>query len=122
MSPTRELAMQIQKVVLALGDYMSVQCHACIGGISVTEDIRKLEAGQQIISGTPGRVYDMIQRRHLRTRAIKLLILDEADEMLNQGFSEQIYNVYRHLPPATQVCMYVCIIEVMFVVCLYFCL
>lgn len=106
LSPTRELAMQIQKVCLALGDYMSVQCHACIGGVSVAEDIRKLEAGQQIISGTPGRVYDMIQRKHLRTRGIRLLILDEADEMLNQGFSEQIYNVYRYLPPATQVCLF----------------
>lgn len=106
MSPTRELALQIQKVVLALGDFMSVQCHACIGGLSVTEDIRKLEMGQHIVSGTPGRVHDMIQKRHLRTKAIKLLVLDEADEMLNQGFSKQIYNVYRYLPPATQVCLF----------------
>ena len=46
---------------------------------------------------------DMIRRRTLRTRSIKLLILDEADEMLNKGFKEQIYDVYRYLPPATQV-------------------
>jgi ATP-dependent RNA helicase len=44
----------------------------------------------------------MIQRRNLRTRAVKMLILDESDEMLNQGFKEQIYDVYRHLPPETQ--------------------
>ncbi|KAK7061869.1 P-loop containing nucleoside triphosphate hydrolase protein [Favolaschia claudopus] len=56
LSPTRELATQIQSVVLALGDYMNVQCHACIGGTSIGEDIRKLEYGQHVVSGTPGRV------------------------------------------------------------------
>jgi len=103
LSPTRELAQQIQKVALALGDFMSVQVHACIGGKSVGEDIRKLEYGQHIVSGTPGRVFDMISRRSLRTRNIKMLVLDEADEMLGKGFKEQIYDVYRYLPPATQV-------------------
>lgn len=103
LSPTRELAQQIKSVVLALGDYMNVQCHACIGGTSVGEDIKKLDHGQHVVSGTPGRVFDMIRRRTLRTRNIKMLVLDEADEMLNQGFKEQIYDVYRHLPPNTQV-------------------
>jgi len=103
LSPTRELATQIQSVVMALGDYMNVQCHACIGGTNVGEDIRKLEYGQHIVSGTPGRVADMIRRRFLRTRHIKMLVLDEADELLNRGFREQIYDVYRYLPPATQV-------------------
>ena len=103
LSPTRELAQQIQKVILALGNHMSVQCHACIGGTSVGEDIRKLDYGQHIVSGTPGRVFDMIRRRNLRTANIKMLILDEADEMLNAGFTEQIYDVYRHLPHGCQV-------------------
>ncbi|KAI5747439.1 hypothetical protein M8J77_014562 [Diaphorina citri] len=103
LSPTRELAVQIQKVVLALGDFMNVQCHACIGGTNLSEDLRKLDYGQHVVSGTPGRVFDMIRRRVLRTRNIKMLVLDEADEMLNKGFKEQIYDVYRYLPPATQV-------------------
>jgi ATP-dependent RNA helicase len=103
LSPTRELAEQSQKVILALGDYMNVQCHACIGGKSVSEDIRRLDYGVQIVSGTPGRVYDMIRRRHLRTRNIQMLVIDEADEMLNKGFKEQIYDIYRYLPPSTQV-------------------
>ena len=103
LSPTRELATQIQSVVLALGDYMNVQCHACIGGTSIGEDIRKLEYGQHIVSGTPGRVFDMIRRRHLRTKNIKMLIMDESDELLNMGFKDQIYDIYRYLPPATQV-------------------
>lgn len=99
LSPTRELACQIQSVVLALGDYMNVQCHACIGGTSIGEDIRKLDYGQHVVSGTPGRVFDMIRRKNLRTRHIKMLVLDEADEMLSRGFREQIYDVYRYLPP-----------------------
>uniref|UniRef100_A0A8D3E873 RNA helicase n=1 Tax=Scophthalmus maximus TaxID=52904 RepID=A0A8D3E873_SCOMX len=78
LAPTRELAGQIQKVLLALGDYMNVQCHACIGGTNVGEDIRKLDYGQHVVAGTPGRVFDMIRRRSLRTRAIKMLVLDEA--------------------------------------------
>jgi len=103
LCPTRELAQQVQKVILALGDYMNVQAHVCIGGTNVGEDIRKLDFGQHVVVGTPGRTFDMIRRRNLRTRNIKLLILDEADEMLNRGFKEQIYDVYRYLPPATQV-------------------
>ena len=103
LSPTRELAVQIQKVVLALGDYMNVQCHACIGGTNLGEDIRKLDYGQHVVSGTPGRVFDMIRRRTLRTRGIKVLILDEADEMLSRGFKDQIYDVFRTLNPNIQV-------------------
>jgi ATP-dependent RNA helicase len=103
LSPTRELAEQTQKVCLALGDYMNVQCHACIGGKSIGEDIRRLDYGVQIVSGTPGRVFDMVQRRNLRTRDLKMLVIDEADEMLNRGFKEQIYDIYRYLPPSIQV-------------------
>ncbi|KAM7324830.1 hypothetical protein ACRRTK_017135 [Alexandromys fortis] len=103
LAPTRELAVQIQKGLLALGDYMNVQCHTCIGGTNVGEDIWQLDYGQHVVAGTPGHVFDMVRHRSLRTRAIKMLVLDEADEMLNKGFKEQIYDVYRHLPPATQV-------------------
>ncbi|KAJ8747824.1 hypothetical protein K2173_012413 [Erythroxylum novogranatense] len=103
LSPTRELAAQTEKVILAIGDYINIQAHACIGGKSVGEDIRKLEFGVQVVSGTPGRVCDMIKRRTLRTRAIKLLVLDESDEMLSRGFKDQIYDVYRYLPPELQV-------------------
>jgi ATP-dependent RNA helicase len=103
LSPTRELAEQTQKVILALGDFMNVQCHACIGGKSIGEDIRRLDYGVQVVSGTPGRVYDMIKRRNLVTKNIKMLVIDEADEMLNKGFKEQIYDIYRYLPPTTQV-------------------
>ncbi len=95
LSPTRELAEQSQKVMLALGDWMRVQVHVCIGGRSLGEDIKRLETGVQCVSGTPGRVFDMIKRRHLKTRSLKMFVLDEADEMLNRGFKEQIYDIYR---------------------------
>jgi ATP-dependent RNA helicase len=103
LAPTRELAQQIQSVLLALGDYLNVQVHACIGGTKVGEDVKKLDYGQHVVAGTPGRVYDMIKRRNLRTKNIKMLVLDEADEMLSRGFKEQIYDIYRHLPPQTQI-------------------
>ena len=91
MAPTRELAVQIEKGLLALGDYMNVQCHACIGGTNVGEDIPKLDYGQHVVAGTPGRVFDMIHRRSLRRRAIKMLVLDEADEMLNKSKGTRIF-------------------------------
>jgi translation initiation factor 4A len=83
LAPTRELAQQIQKVVVAIGDFMNVECHACIGGTVVRDDMKILQDGVHIVVGTPGRVHDMIQRRALKTDAIKLFVLDEADEMLS---------------------------------------
>ncbi len=104
LSPTRELAEQTQRVIQSLGDYMNVQSHACIGGKSLGLDLKALESNAaQIVSGTPGRVFDLIQRSALNTKSLKALIIDEADEMLNKGFKEQIYDIYRYLPPSTQV-------------------
>lgn len=103
LAPTRELAQQIQKVVVALGDFMDITTYACIGGTAVREDMEQLKSGKQVIVGTPGRVHDMIQRRALRTDAVKMFILDEADEMLSRGFTEQIYDIFQLLPQSTQV-------------------
>ena len=67
-------------------------------------DLKELErGGVQVISGTPGRVYDLIRRNALQMSNLKAMILDEADEMLNRGFKEQIYDIYRFLPPSCQV-------------------
>jgi len=106
LAPTRELAQQIQKVALALGDYQRVKCHACIGGTSVREDIDKLREGQHLVVGTPGRVFDMIGKRHLRIEDLLLFVLDEADEMLSRGFKDQIYDIFKTLPPEIQVCLF----------------
>jgi superfamily II DNA/RNA helicase len=90
LAPTRELAQQIQKVVVAIGDFMNVECHACIGGTSVRDDMKALQEGPQVVVGTPGRVHDMIQRRFLKTDAMKMFVLDEADEMLSVSLHLQI--------------------------------
>ena len=120
LAPTRELAQQIQKVVVAIGDFMSIECHACIGGTNVREDMKALQEGPQVVVGTPGRVQDMIQRRVLKTDNMKMFVLDEADEMLSvsqatssmchptltamqRGFTEQIYDIFQLLPQSTQV-------------------
>ncbi|CAF0854839.1 unnamed protein product [Adineta steineri] len=102
LAPTRELAQQIQKVVLALGDYMGVTCYACVGGTKVQDDMKRLESGVQIVVGTPGRVHDMLSRSILRRKNIKMLVLDEADEMLKEGFKEQIYNIFVMMPEDIQ--------------------
>jgi ATP-dependent RNA helicase len=100
LSPTRELAVQTTDLCNNLGHHLGVSVHACIGGKSVQEDIRRLEAGAHIVSGTPGRVYDMIRKKALRPAGLKILVLDEADEMLGKGFKEQIHDIYRFIPPS----------------------
>jgi len=102
LAPTRELAQQIQKVVVALGDYLDVDCHACIGGTAIAVDMKKLDNRPHIVVGTPGRVKDMIERKHLKTKSIKMFVLDEADEMLNRGFKDQIYEIFRNMNSDTQ--------------------
>jgi len=102
LAPTRELAQQIVKVILALGDFMGLKTHACVGGTAVRDDIRTLQEGVHVVVGTPGRVYDMIQRRALRLESVKLFVLDEADEMLSRGFKEQIYDVFKYMPETVQ--------------------
>jgi len=106
LAPTRELAQQIHKVVLALGDYLKIRCHSCIGGTSVRDDIDRLRDGQQVVVGTPGRVLDMIGKRHFRVDSLLAFVLDEADEMLSRGFKDQIYDIFKTLPPNIQVCLF----------------
>jgi len=106
LAPTRELAAQIQKVIIALGDYMNIKVHACVGGTAVREDIRTLQDGVHVVVGTPGRVYDMINRRALRLDNVGMFVLDEADEMLSRGFKDQIYDVFKFLPEKVQVCLF----------------
>jgi len=106
LAPTRELANQIQKVALALGDYDRIKVHSCIGGTAVRDDIDKLREGQHMVVGTPGRVFDMVSKRHLRVDDLLTFVLDEADEMLSRGFKDQIYDIFKCLPPNVQVCLF----------------
>nr|XP_009598422.1 eukaryotic initiation factor 4A-9-like [Nicotiana tomentosiformis] len=90
LAPTRELAQQIEKVMRALGDYIDVKAHACVGGTSVREDQLVLSNGVHVVVGTPGRVFDMLRRQSLRPDYIKMFVLDEADKMLSRGFKDQV--------------------------------
>jgi len=108
LAPTRELAQQIHKVVYNLGDYLKVNCHACVGGGRIRDDIDRLRDGQHVVVGTPARVYDMVSKRHLRIDDLLTFVLDEADEMLSRGYRDQIYDIFKTLPPNVQVCLFSC--------------
>jgi len=90
LSPTRELAVQTTKVAKDIGAYKDVTAMALVGGHSVRNCIAELHRGAQVICGTPGRVFHMVQEGHLDTRDLQTLVLDEADVMLDFGFKEQV--------------------------------
>lgn len=99
LSPTRELAVQTQDLCNNIGHHMGITAYACVGGRSFAEDVRRLQSGVHIVSGTPGRVFDMIKNKNFDTKGLKVLVLDEADEMLGKGFKAQIHDIYRIIPP-----------------------
>ena len=104
MAPTRELAIQIIGVLDKMSTFIEgLKTKLLIGGTPMDKDISDIEKKPQIIVGTPGRVHDMLRRRKINTKFIKLLILDEADEMLSAGFKEQIYNIFNFLGNDVQV-------------------
>ena len=110
MAPTRELAMQISNVFIAIGSYLKdYKVQLLVGGNSVDEDIKKLkdkEGPPSVVVGTPGRIHDMIRRNHLNVKNIRVLTLDEADEMLSTGFKDQVYNIFQYMPKDIQLCLY----------------
>ena len=109
LSPTRELAKQTYDVLNSLGGYLSDDdyCKLGVGGTRLSADIGYFKYKQPLILiGTPGRVYDYIQRGLVKCDNIKLFILDEADELLSQGFTQQIHDIFKCLPSNTQVALY----------------
>jgi translation initiation factor 4A len=104
LSPTRELSMQTHKVINSLSEFMDINSIACIGGTSLHTDFKLLETAQVVI-GTPGRIYDLLNRNKLKTTNLKVCVLDEADEILSRGFKEQIYNIFYNLPKI-QTCLF----------------
>jgi len=106
LNPTYELVNQNYDVMKALGQYMNVTIMKVVGKTSVEECKRDLQKEPQIIIGTPGRVLDMINKRFLYTKDIKLLIFDEADEMLSIGFQDNIYNIIQYISKTTQICLF----------------
>ena len=104
LAPTRELAIQIHRVVTDIGKFTdNLKCGLCIGGRSMEQDTKDLATKPQIVVGTPGRIHDLLRRRRIDPKTIKLLVLDEADEMLSIGFKEQVYNIFQFLGNKIQV-------------------
>ena len=99
--PTRELSQQTEHVAEAIGHYMNIKVLSATGGNQVRHDITLLKNGAQFIVGTPGRIFDLIRRGDLGLEHIKYLILDEADQMFEDLFSEQIKAILNNKFPAT---------------------
>ena len=108
MSPTRELTKQISLVISSIGSMMNgLSVYTLVGGSSIDEDSNKLKnSPPHVIVGCPGRVYDMIRRGNIKAKNIRLVVLDEADEMLSSGFKEQVYNIFQTFSNDIQVALF----------------
>jgi ATP-dependent RNA helicase DeaD len=99
LAPTRELALQVAQELGRIAAYRNLVVVPVYGGAPMGRQIEALRAGAQIVAGTPGRVLDHIRRGTLKTDQIKMLVLDECDEMLSMGFQEEIEKILAELPP-----------------------
>ena len=108
MVPTHELAHQITTVITGLSCMMhGIRIKTIVGGSSIDDDAEEMRKNPpHVIVGCPGRVYDMVRRRHINANKLKLVILDEADEMLSSGFKEQVYNVFKYLNKNVQIALF----------------
>ena len=106
LCPTRELALQVAAELQDLAKYKGVRVTAIYGGASMQEQEDALVAGSPIVVGTPGRIYDHIRRKNLKLQGCRHVVLDEADEMLNQGFYEEVTRILDQLPKDRQVLLF----------------
>lgn len=107
LSPTRELAIQIGKNIQDFSKYIpEIKVTTVYGGANIDEQIRSLKRGSQIVVGTPGRTVDLIKRRALKLGNIQWIVLDEADEMLNMGFKEELDKVLEVTPETKQTLLF----------------
>ncbi|MCD7460512.1 hypothetical protein HAX54_043678 [Datura stramonium] len=105
LAPTRERALQIEKVMLALGNHLGVKIHVCVDGTSIEEEKHVLSVGVHLVVGTPWRVLDMLQRQnqYICPDHIRMFVLDEAEEMLSGGLIDQTCDVFHLLPEKVQI-------------------
>ncbi|MGV3640153.1 MAG: DEAD/DEAH box helicase [Adhaeribacter sp.] len=102
MVPTRELAIQITEVFEQIGKYTKVKTYCVFGGVDQAPQIARLEKGFDVLVTTPGRMFDLHSQGHLQLDRVQILVLDEADHMLDLGFLKDIQDVIRHLPRKRQ--------------------
>ncbi|KAA5806214.1 DEAD/DEAH box helicase [Thermoanaerobacterium thermosaccharolyticum] len=106
LTPTRELAIQVNDELARIGKYSKVRLLPVYGGVPIDRQIKALKRGVDIVIGTPGRVLDLIKRDILRLKDVKYLVLDEADEMLDMGFIDDIEEIIRHTNSNRQTMMF----------------
>ncbi|WP_293977364.1 DEAD/DEAH box helicase [uncultured Clostridium sp.] len=106
LAPTRELAVQVKDEMNRLSKYEKSQILAVYGGDSIDRQIRALKKGVDIVVGTPGRMLDLIKRKCLNLENVEFLVLDEADEMLNMGFIDDIESILSHTPEERQTLLF----------------
>ena len=107
LSPTRELAVQIGNNIKEFAKHMpNIKVVTVYGGANIEEQIRGLKRGAQIVVGTPGRTVDLINRRALKLGNVEWLVLDEADEMLNMGFKDELDKVLEATPETKQTLLF----------------
>ena len=108
LSPTRELSYQTKGVIDSIGcNIKNLRTQLLVGGTSTDTDIKNLRDNEpQIIVGCPGRIHDMMRRKHINGKKIKLIVLDEADEILSSGFKEQIYSIFQYLSNEIQIALF----------------
>lgn len=107
LSPTRELAIQTQSVFTKLSMQTGLRTHILIGGTPVDRDIRDIQRNKpHVYVGCPGRVLDFLTRKVFDPTTLRIIIMDEADEILSQGFVEQLYSIFQFLPEKIQVAMF----------------
>jgi ATP-dependent RNA helicase DeaD len=102
LCPTRELALQVSREVEQLGQFRGIQVVPVYGGASITKQIEAIESGGHIVVGTPGRVLDHLRQKTLDPSGIRVLVLDEADEMLSMGFARELNAIIETLPKNRQ--------------------
>ena len=102
LCPTRELALQVSREVEQIGQFRGTKIVAIYGGTSMSRQVEALQAGAQIVVGTPGRVLDHLRQRTLDPSQIRILVLDEADEMLSMGFARELNAILETLPKNRQ--------------------
>jgi ATP-dependent RNA helicase RhlE len=102
LAPTRELAAQVEESVAAYGTYLPLKSAVIFGGVNINPQIEKLQRGVDILVATPGRLLDHVQRRTLDLSRVEILVLDEADRMLDMGFIRDIRKILALLPSRRQ--------------------
>src|SRR5699024_2556807 len=106
VAPTRELAIQVAEELNRIGKYKGVRSLSVFGGQHMQRQIRSLKNGPQIVVATPGRLLDHLRRRTIRTSNIQMVVLDEADEMLNMGFIDDIRAILQKIPEERQTLLF----------------